>query len=294
MKHAYCIIAHNRPDLLQNLVEMIDDERNDIFIHIDKKSDIAQFSHIKAEKSHLQYTSKRVDCIWGNVSQIYTEMQLFEDAMSCWDYDYVHLLSGIDVPIKSQDYIHSFINGGGNLEYIGYLLDSDNQRLLRRRTEIYHVLTQKGRTGLGKFYGLIRKAFCALQRIIGYKRKHTIKEFGIGPNWVSLTGACIKYILSQKDVIYKEFQYTTCIDEVYKHSILLNSPFRDKIYRYGDGAMEGCMRLIDWTRGRPYVFQMHDIDEIMSSDRLFCRKVTDLNLAKEIRKRIEFNENTSN
>ena len=52
--------------------------------------------------------------------------------------------------------------------------------------------------------------------------------------------------------------------------------------------------IIDWTRGRPYAFQMHDIDEIMSSDRLFCRKVTDLNLAKEIRKRIENNENTSN
>lgn len=37
MKHAYLIMAHSRPDLLQNLVSMIDDERNDIYTYIDKK-----------------------------------------------------------------------------------------------------------------------------------------------------------------------------------------------------------------------------------------------------------------
>ena len=57
--------------------------------------------------------------------------------------------------------------------------------------------------------------------------------------------------------------------------------------------MEGCLRLIDWKRGNPYTFQMQDIEEIMDSDRLFCRKVTDLDLAKEIRKRID-NENSIN
>lgn len=31
-KHAYCIIAHNEPDLLKKLVKAIDDERNDLFI----------------------------------------------------------------------------------------------------------------------------------------------------------------------------------------------------------------------------------------------------------------------
>lgn len=36
-KHAYLIIAHNEFDLLQKLISVLDDERNDIFIHIDKK-----------------------------------------------------------------------------------------------------------------------------------------------------------------------------------------------------------------------------------------------------------------
>lgn len=39
-KHAYLIIAHNEPYLLETLVNLIDDERNDIFIAVDKRTDI--------------------------------------------------------------------------------------------------------------------------------------------------------------------------------------------------------------------------------------------------------------
>ena len=33
-KHAYMIMAHHRPDLLQLLINSLDDERNDIIVHI--------------------------------------------------------------------------------------------------------------------------------------------------------------------------------------------------------------------------------------------------------------------
>ena len=35
--HAYMIIAHNQFELLERLIAALDDERNDIYIHIDKK-----------------------------------------------------------------------------------------------------------------------------------------------------------------------------------------------------------------------------------------------------------------
>ena len=37
MKHAYLIIAHNNFYILEKLIKLIDDKRNDIYIHIDKK-----------------------------------------------------------------------------------------------------------------------------------------------------------------------------------------------------------------------------------------------------------------
>ena len=35
MKHAYLIIAHNEPNILKTLLLMLDDERNDVYLHVD-------------------------------------------------------------------------------------------------------------------------------------------------------------------------------------------------------------------------------------------------------------------
>lgn len=40
MKHAFLIMAHGSLPLLRVLLSMLDDERNDIFLHIDRKSDM--------------------------------------------------------------------------------------------------------------------------------------------------------------------------------------------------------------------------------------------------------------
>ena len=105
MKHAYLIIAHGEYNLLNILVNMIDDVRNDIFIHIDKK---CPPECITVEKSNIYYVVNRVDVRWGDISQIETELILFEKACTTNRYDYYHLLSGVDLPIKSQNYIHDF------------------------------------------------------------------------------------------------------------------------------------------------------------------------------------------
>jgi hypothetical protein len=37
-KHAYLIITHSEPDLLYRMLQLLDDEKNHFYIHIDKKS----------------------------------------------------------------------------------------------------------------------------------------------------------------------------------------------------------------------------------------------------------------
>ena len=111
-KHAYLIIAHNEPWLLQTLVSLIDDVRNDIFIAIDSHSDINLFKDVKTSKSRLTFT-KQCDNRWGSVKQIETEYVLFEAARNAGVYLYYHLLSGQHLPIKSQDYSHKVCDRGG-------------------------------------------------------------------------------------------------------------------------------------------------------------------------------------
>ena len=45
-KHAYCIMAHGGWEQLQMLVNALDDERNDIYLHIDKKGLSSYKQHV--------------------------------------------------------------------------------------------------------------------------------------------------------------------------------------------------------------------------------------------------------
>lgn len=49
MKHAFLIIAHNEYPVLEVLLSMLDDERNDIYLHIDKRA-TELFQQIKKSK----------------------------------------------------------------------------------------------------------------------------------------------------------------------------------------------------------------------------------------------------
>ena len=66
-RHAYCIIAHNDAYCLEKLISLIDDERNDIILIFDKKSDLSnsflpqtRFSRILRPQS-----SQLIDIQWG-------------------------------------------------------------------------------------------------------------------------------------------------------------------------------------------------------------------------------------
>ena len=75
-RHAYLIMAHNEWDLLNTLLSLIDDPRNDIFLHIDKK--VKNLPKLYQPKySTLYLTPKRYDERWGDVRKVQSEMHLF-------------------------------------------------------------------------------------------------------------------------------------------------------------------------------------------------------------------------
>src|SRR5574344_2790870 len=78
MKHAYLIIAHNEFDVLQQLIAALDHERNDIYLHIDKK--VKSIPSMSVRYAKLFVVDQRVDVRWGDVSQIESEYVLFEQA----------------------------------------------------------------------------------------------------------------------------------------------------------------------------------------------------------------------
>lgn len=120
MKHAFLIIAHNEYPVLEVLLSMLDDERNDIYLHIDKRATelFQQIKKVKMQKAGFYLIENPIKVYWGDISQVQVEYLLFETALSHGPYAYYHLLSGTDLPIKSQDYIHAFFqqNAGKELK----------------------------------------------------------------------------------------------------------------------------------------------------------------------------------
>lgn len=74
MKHAYLIIAHNEFEVLQSLLQAIDDKRNDVYIHFDKK--VKKLPALSMLYSRLHILKRRVDVRWGNISQIKAEFAI--------------------------------------------------------------------------------------------------------------------------------------------------------------------------------------------------------------------------
>ena len=268
-RHAYLIIAHNNLKQLQQLLLLLDDPRNDIYIHIDAKSnmDISKVTPPHMQYSHCKF-SERVDVRWGNVSLIQAEMNLFELASQV-EHSYYHLISGIDLPLHSQDYIHGYFEGK-NLEYIGYSPCWD----VRERVFCHNLFMQQMRFpnryvrgGLQK----IRQVSNKVQILFGYKRKQPNYTFQAGCEWVSVTHDFVLALLAKKDEILKMYKYSYCPDEIYKQTFAYNSEFRDRIYDMND-EFNGCLREIDWKRGRPYTWRKEDYEYLFNSKRLFARK----------------------
>lgn len=294
VKHAYLIIAHGQFDVLRNLVSLIDDERNDIFIHFDKK--VVNVPVINVTKSTLYLLTERIDVRWGDYSQIQAELALFSFAKQCqvgkW-YQYFHLISGQDMPIKDQDYIHNFFDSHAGKEFIGFF-QGDAANELTKKVGCYHLFPKRfSKERKINFHNLLRALFIRIQLLFGGVRNKDV-EIVRGTNWVSITNDFVEYILSHKGEIQRRFRYTFCADEVYKHTLCWNSEFKNRVYDITDEA-RGCMRCINWiiSSEKSFLpsFTMADYDKLRNSEALFARKFDEENLdvVNRLHKQIESN-----
>lgn len=266
MKHAILIIAHNLFDQLQLLVDALDDPRNDIFIHLDKKAGTAPALH--SELSGLYVLDRRLDVRWMDVSLVECEMLLFREAFGKGPYEYYHLISGADLPVKSNDFIHSFCEERNGKEFVGFVDDSKSEA---ERVTRYHCFT---RNYLPRRYAVrrFRESVEAVANLLVKKRGkgETVKK---GAQWVSVTNNLVSYMLEREAEILKRYRHTRGSDEYFIQTLLWNSPLRENIYRQDD-EYASCLRAIDWERGMPYTWgaEEGDLDTLKKSEALFARK----------------------
>lgn len=284
-KHAFLITAHKSLPLLKTLLSLLDHPRVDFYLHWDKKSGPVPLQELKDQLHHSAlFVIPSISVNWGGYSQIRAELSLLSAAGG--DYAYLHLLSGVDLPLKPVDRILSFFDENAGKEFVHF----DAPRMKEEfydRFSVYHFFQEKEQRS--RFWNKVEWRLVLLQKKLGVSRlKKDDTVFGKGANWFSITGEFAAYLLSRKDMIRRYFKYSRCCDEVFLQTCLMRSPFYQNLYRTRcDDDYHAVMRYIDWQRGSPYTFREGDERDLFSSDYLFARKFDETTSPKLIHNLID-------
>lgn len=273
-RHAYLILAHKNFGQLRKLLVLLDDPRNDIFVHVDGK---ARFSPEEWKNvcrfSRLVFIGPRLKVYWGGVNSMRCELALLREAVSCGPYSYYHLVSGMDLPIKDQDTIHDFFDRHEGKEFLDFWeMDEDIYERVR-----YYTLFPEGE---GNFLTHFINGLCKdIQRTAGYSINKDV-DFHFSSVWFSMTDALARYVISKEDWLEKVFAHTSNCDELFLATVVWNSPFRENLYSREVAKNHAVnlsnMRFIDWSRGgshrHPWTFRSEDWDLLMSVPHFWARK----------------------
>lgn len=276
-KHAYLITVYNQYYVLERLLMLLDDERNDIYIHVDKKSLGCEFDKLMhiVNKSKIVFI-ERQNVNWGGASLTFCILSLLKAAEKV-GYEYYHLLSGSDLPLKSQDYIHDFFTQNKGCEFVHFTKNEQITPRLLKRVSRYHFFAEKiykQRTTAGMlFLKILEKISLGIQNILGVNRLKQDFQLKYGAVWFSITDLLVKEILSKENWIKRTFANTLLVDELYLQTIVYNSKFKENLYLNNfDDSYLSIMRFIDWQRGSPYTWRNEDFKELIESPYLFARK----------------------
>jgi hypothetical protein len=234
-KIAYLVFAYKNPQLLRRSIKRLSTEHCAFFVHIDQKIDIGQFSCISGD--NVFFTDKRVVVYWGEFSGIDAILLLIRQALGRPEvYDYFVLLSGSEYPLRSPRYIHTFLEENQGSEFISLLkMPSPGKPISRintRRLESDKPSRRLGWMALAKV-GLAKRDY---RQYLGGLEPYS------GITWWTLSRTACEYVLrftESNPHVQKFFRHTFAPEESFIHTILGNSPLRDRVW--------GNFLFEDWT-----------------------------------------------
>lgn len=298
----YIILIHSNIDIALRQYEMLDAENARFMIHIDAKYN--EKIPDRLIKENVKFAERRIDIKWGDITLVDAVMHTSSQAIKDFpDADYFILLSGNCFPVKTPNYINSYLSklGGINLVY-GAKIPSKTCRWLeggRRRLECYSVrissrdiatieprcLSWGNIRQFGKIIiGHNIKAFSDALRIFIFSEKRkkldNMQCYG-GELWWRLNRESLNKIVDYyfEHSEYRSYMNDTCIpDEIVFISLVNN--LCDKI-------ANSILTFINWKGQKsPDFIRMNDIElidkYILDKDTLFIRKVKDLDVIQTI------------
>lgn len=278
MRIAYIISAYKYPDQLVRLVRRLDDQGATFFIHMDKKSDTPIYQRAVAGLNDLPnvYFLKRHRSYWGGFGHVAASIKgLNELSRRHIAFDYAVLLTGQDYPIKMNTQIKDFLKNSTGMSYLDYAELPDDGPVSRHRIDYWHLRFGK-HLAFPTRRGFRSRPLSLIWRVLislfPWKRRFpTGFHPYVGSSYWCLSEECVSYItdfIAQNRAFVAFFRYVDIPDELFFHTLILNSPWREKV-------INASLTYFDWTNpaaGLPAILGQGDFEKLRHSSKLFARK----------------------
>jgi len=279
MEIAYIILAHKNPGQLHRLVARLDAAHTHIFIHVDLGTKAEIYSEMQKMLGGFSsvHWLPRLHSQWGSWRLVQATLSGLEQAVQA-DCDYVLLLSGQDYPIKPLGALRAFLENNNGLSFLQYFQlpslkwppDGDS-RYIR-----WHFNLGWKNSSLRKLANrFLNRTFNTL--FLNRELPNGLAPYG-GSQWWCLHRDSMNYILEfsrKESPVVNFFQHVRISDEMYFHTILLNSHQLSTI-------INRSLTYVDWN-GPPYprVLKSSDYNDLITADCFYARKF-DKNIDDEI------------
>ena len=274
-RHAFLILAHKQPKLLARILKTLEGENHFFFIHVDRKtSDMDRYILESDGIKNVRFLHDRIAVYHAGISIVHAELALLRAAFSFpVSFDYYHLISGQDYPLRSNQQFDGFFE---NTDQSFVYIDDDELALSMKKgykicADEFHFNNTS--TLIARVYKKMR-----IGRIVSvFYRRSPIPHYAGGWQWFSWSHKTalfvLEYIANHPEYL-RRFNHTASPDE-HIFITLLKQHSRELDIRTQDP-----LRYISWhphrpvsTDYRPYDLNELDFDYVINSRAFFCRKV---------------------
>lgn len=302
-KIAFLVLAHKNIDQVDRLINILNTEKSDVYIHCDKRW--AEGFQFFSNKDYCICTEKRYECNLDDWSLIEAEIELINTAKKKYNYNYYILLSGQDYPIVPIDNIVKELSLNYPTSYID-VTPYDKYNWVSSKFDTNILFFRCGRMINSMFSNkYIRKLIKLpiyiineISNIFTTPRKRLAKlgvELFGGSAWWILSNEVVEFILREfyyNTNVIKELKNTITPEETFFQIMAMRSPGASKIViNQPDMVLQNCKTYAYFFSenkkfcGHPYIFTNSDDDIQLINNKgrecYFARKF-DININSEI------------
>jgi hypothetical protein len=292
----YIILAFDNPKQIKRLVNSLNAEGVNFYIHVDLKVDQSPFEFELQEFSNLKFvnSNERKEISWGDNKMVKAILNLMKMVKENHKTGYCVLLSNNDYPIKSNTEIRSYFSKNFGASFMSISKFDKNSYLYNQRLKHYKFELSKKRQDMLTIPSIWEKdfyrksSFGAIIKVLKSKQKNSlIKIFKkrqepvgiesfLGSSWWAIPIEVMDEILNFCDSNTRFVKYheeTFISDEIFFPTILKHLDKNGKI----ETKILGRVVYLEFKNNEssPIDFRASDFDKLVELPErfLFVRKL---------------------